>query len=120
MSDSSNPGFDDMMEMARNLEAKMGDMKARIADLQATGEAGAGMVAVTLAGDGRVKNIKMDPNLFGAQSEEDRTLAEDLIAAAFNDARSRLEKVLAEEMASATGDLGLPADMLGGMGPFKV
>lgn len=119
MSDS-NPGFDEMMEMARNLEAKMGDMKSRIADLQATGEAGAGMVSVTLAGDGRVKNIKMDPNLFGAQSEEDRTLAEDLIAAAFNDARSRLEKVLAEEMASATGDLGLPADMLGGMSPFKV
>ncbi|MGB0922454.1 MAG: YbaB/EbfC family nucleoid-associated protein [Alphaproteobacteria bacterium] len=120
MTDPANPAFDDLMKMAGDLQAKMGDMKNRIAELEATGEAGAGMARVTLAGDGRVKKIHMDPNLFGAQTDEDRALAEDLIAAAFNDARARLEKVMADEMANATGDLGINPDMLGGMNPFKV
>lgn len=114
MSDANNPAFEDLMNMAKGLEGKMADMKSRIADLEAVGEAGAGMARVTLSGTGAVKNVHLDPNLFVAQSEEDRALAEDLIAAAFNDARARLEKVMSDEMAKAAQDLGLPAGMMGG------
>ena len=101
-------GFMDMMSKARELQSRMSKMQDELAELTVTGESGAGLVRVTLDGRGRMKNLQIDESL--ARPDE-REIMEDLVVAAHNDARDKLEKVTAEKMQSMTGDLPLPPGM---------
>lgn len=94
-----------MMKQAQELQSKMADMQASLENLEVTGTAGAGMVNVTLNGKSEVKQVKIDPSLFNGDDVE---VVEDLIVAACNDAKAKVEVRTKEEMQKLTGGLSLP------------
>jgi DNA-binding YbaB/EbfC family protein len=97
-----------MMKQARELQSKMQEMQEQIAALEVTGSAGGGLVSVTLSGKGDMKALKIDPSL--AKPDEAEIL-EDLLLAAHNDARAKLEERTAELTQEMTGGLQLPPGM---------
>jgi nucleoid-associated protein EbfC len=100
--------FGNMMKQAQQMQAKMAEMQAQLENVEMTGQSGGGMVQVTLGGKGDLKKIKIDKSL--ADPEEVEVL-EDLIVAAFNDAKAKVEAHVAQEMSKLTGGLNLPAGM---------
>ena len=94
-----------MMKQAQQMQAKMAEMQAALETVEMTGAAGGGMVEVTLSGKGEVRRVKIDKSL--AQPDEIEVL-EDLIVAAFNDAKARVESHVQQEMSKLTGGLNLP------------
>ena len=80
-------------------------MQAKLAETEISGSAGGGLVTVTVNGKGEMRAIKIDPSL--AEPGEIEVL-EDLIVAAFNDAKGRLEAHLQDEMGKLTGGMNLP------------
>ena len=90
------------------MQAKMKEMQDQMTEIEATGEAGAGMVKVTLNGKGYARAVAIDPELFNG---DDREVVEDLIAAAINDAKSKIEEQTAEQMKQMTAGLPLPPGM---------
>jgi DNA-binding YbaB/EbfC family protein len=97
-----------LMKQAQEMQAKMGEMQAKLADLEVEGSSGGGMVTVTLSGKSDMRRIKIDPSLL---KPEDAEVVEDLIVAATNDARARLEVQMKDEMSKVTGGLELPAGL---------
>ncbi len=95
----------DMMKQAQMLQARMSEMQECLADVEVTGAAGGGMVQVTLSGKVEARKVKIDPSLAGP---EDVEVLEDLIVAAFNDAKAKVEAQVAEKMSELTGGLPLP------------
>jgi len=95
----------EMMKQAGEMQAKMQEMQEQIAGLEVTGEAGGGMVKVTMNGKGYAKAVAIEPALL---KEDDAEILEDLIAAAINDAKSKLETQSAEQMKAMTAGLSLP------------
>jgi len=96
-----------MMKQAQEMQGKMQDLQARMENTEVKGDAGAGMVAVTLNGKGQMRGLKLDPTLLSPDQAE---VLEDLIVAAHNDAKARSDERMQEEMAKLTGGLGLPAN----------
>ena len=94
-----------MLKQAQQMQEKMGEMQAALEQAEVDGEAGGGMVRVTLNGRGDMKSVKIDPAIFSAEEAE---MIEDLIVAAHNDARARAQERMQEEMAKMTGGLQLP------------
>jgi DNA-binding YbaB/EbfC family protein len=97
-----------MMKQAQEMQTKMQEMQEKLADIELSGTSGAGMVTVTLNGKAEMRRVKIDPSLFNSNEAE---VVEDLIVAAFADAKKKLEVVLAEEMSKVTGGLNLPPGM---------
>jgi len=95
----------EMMKQAGEMQAKMQEMQEKIAGLEAAGEAGGGMVKVTMNGKGYAKAVAIERALM---KEDDVEILEDLIAAAINDAKSKLETQSAEQMKAMTAGLALP------------
>lgn len=94
-----------LMGKAKEMQAKMQAMQEDIATLEASGQSGGGMVTVTLTGKFEMKSLKIDPSLF---KEDDVEILEDLILAAFNDAKAKVETVIKEKTADLTSGLPLP------------
>lgn len=92
-----------LMQQAQKMQADLKQAQADLAALEVNGEAGAGMVKVTLSGRHEVKAIHIDDDAMG-----DREMLEDLLAAAFNDAVNRLQTVSQDKLAGLTGGLPLP------------
>ncbi|MCV6546990.1 MAG: YbaB/EbfC family nucleoid-associated protein [Cohaesibacter sp.] len=97
-----------MMKKAKEMQAKMAQMQEEVAEMEAQGSAGAGLVTVTLSGKGEIKAIAIDPSLVKPQEAE---ILEDLIMAAHNDAKVKVEAAMQEKIQQMSGDLGLPAGM---------
>ncbi len=95
-----------LMKQAQQMQSKMEEMQARLQTMELTGEAGAGMVRVTLNGKGELRGIKLDPKIVDPQDPE---VLEDLIMAAHRDAKTKLDTAMASEMQKVTGGLNLPA-----------
>ena len=96
-----------MMKQAQEMQGKMEKMQARMEEMEVTGQAGAGMVSVTLNGKGEMRSLKMDPSL----KDSEMAVMEDLIVAAHNNAKRRVEEYSQEEMSKLTGGLNLPPGM---------
>ena len=96
-----------MMKQAQALQANMQKAQAEIALLEVTGEAGGGMVKVTINGRHEARRVQIEPAVHG----DDRELLEDLLAAAFNDAVHKLEAASQAKMAGLMGGLKLPPGM---------
>lgn len=94
-----------LMKQAQEMQQKMGEMQERLTEIEVDGSSGAGMVSVTLTGKSDMKRIKIDPSLLKPDEAE---VLEDLIVAAINDARARLETKTQDEMSELTGGLNLP------------
>ena len=97
-----------LMKQAQELQSKMADMQAKLETLEVSGESGGGMVRVTLNGKSLLKRVDIDDSMM---QPGEREVLEDLLVAAHNDAKAKLDQKLAEEMASVTGGLGLPAGL---------
>lgn len=97
-------GIGDLMKQAQEMQAKLQDAQAKMANIEVQGESGAGMVKVTMNCRYEVKRVEIDPSLLS----EDKEILEDLLAAACNDTVRRVEKTQAEKMAELTGGLNLP------------
>ncbi|MCR9256966.1 MAG: YbaB/EbfC family nucleoid-associated protein [Alphaproteobacteria bacterium] len=97
--------FGNMLKQAQQMQSKMEEMQAKLAEAEHTGEAGGGMVSVTLSGKSEVRAVKIDPSLMTPGEQE---VLEDLIVAAFNDARAKVEQSMQEQMSDLTGGLPLP------------
>ncbi len=96
-----------MMQQAQAMQGKMEEAQKELARMEITGEAGAGMVKVTMTGKHEVKNVQIDPSAL----EEDAEFLEDLIAAAINDAVQHVESASKEKMSDMTGGMELPEGM---------
>lgn len=97
-----------LMGKAKEMQAKFQAMQDEIATMEATGQAGGGMVRVTLTGKFDMKKLDIDPSLF---KEEDVEILEDLILAAHNDARSKVEQAMQEKTRELTAGLPIPPGM---------
>ena len=97
-----------MLKQAQEMQARMTELQTRLAEIEMTGSSGGGMVAVTLNGKGEMKKVKIDKSLMVADETE---VLEDLIVAATNDAKTRVEAFVAGEMQKLTGGLQLPPGM---------
>ena len=100
--------FGQMMKQAQKLQEKMGELQEQLATAELIGSSGGGMVEVTLSGKGDVRKLRIDPSLVDREEVE---VLEDLIVAAMNDAKAKLEAHIAERMAEVTGGLKLPPGM---------
>lgn len=94
-----------MMKQAQEMQSKLAEMQQRLAESEVTGSAGGGMVHVTLSGKGEMRALKIDPSLVDPNEVQ---IMEDLIIAATNDARAKVEQQTQEEMQKLTGGLNLP------------
>ena len=99
--------FNNMMKQVQAMQANMQKAQAEIASLEVVGEAGGGMVKITMSGRHEVKRVQIEASVSG----EDREMLEDLIAAAANDAVHKVEARVQEKMASLTSALQLPPGM---------
>ena len=97
-----------LMKQAQEMQAKMAEVQAQLEAAEMTGAAGGGMVQLTLNGKGDLKSIKIDKSLIVPDEGE---VLEDLIVAAFNDARAKVSVHAEQEMQKLTGGLQLPGGM---------
>ena len=97
--------FGQLMKQAQEMQSKIQDMQDRLADIEVTGQSGAGLVTVTMNAKNEVRRVEIDPSLFNA---EDVSVVEDLIVAAFTDAKGKAESRASEEMQKIAGGLNLP------------
>jgi DNA-binding YbaB/EbfC family protein len=97
-----------MLKQAQELQSKMADVQAKLSDVELDGSAGGGMVTVTLNGKGEMRRVKIDPTLVEPNEVD---ILEDLLIAAFNDAKVKVEAYVQEEMGKLTGGLNLPAGL---------
>ncbi|KJG14924.1 nucleoid-associated protein [Photobacterium iliopiscarium] len=98
-------GMGNMMKQAQQMQERMQKMQEEVANMEVTGESGAGLVKVTITGSHSVRRVEIDESLM----EDDKDMLEDLIAAAFNDAARRIDETQKEKMAGVTGGMNLPA-----------
>lgn len=96
-----------IMKQAQQMQDNMRKLQDELAGMEVEGQAGAGMVKVSMTGRHDVKRVRIDPSLLA----DDKEMLEDLIAAAINDAVRRVETAVQEKMSALTGGLGLPPGM---------
>jgi nucleoid-associated protein EbfC len=97
-----------LMKQAQQMQAKMAEMQSKLEGMEIEGEAGAGLVSVTLSGKGDLRRIKIDRKVI---DPDDAEMLEDLIVAAHANAKQKLEAAAAAEMQKVTGGLQLPPGM---------
>ena len=95
----------DMMKQVQELQGRMQQMQAELASLEVSGQSGAGMVTITLNGKGEMRSVKIDPSLL---KPEDVEMVEDLVLAAFTDAKGKVEVEMQKRMQQVAGGLPLP------------
>ena len=97
--------FNNMMKQAQDLQKKMAEAQKKVESLEAEGTSGGGIIKIIIDGKNNVKSVKIDDSLI---SKEDVEILEDLILAAFNDGKEKIQKKISDEMSSITGGLQLP------------
>tara|TARA_B100000953_G_scaffold214620_1_gene177390 strand:+ start:216 stop:533 length:318 start_codon:yes stop_codon:yes gene_type:complete len=96
--------FSKILDKAKELENKMKESQEKIKNIEVVGISGADSVKITLNGDGEIINIDLSSEIL----KEDKTIIEDLIKAAHNNAKSQLKSKTSEEISKATGGFGIP------------
>ncbi len=100
-------GLGQIMKQAQQMQATMEKAQQELAGMEVVGEAGGGMVKVTMTCKHQVKQIAIEPALLA----DDQEMLEDLLAAACNDAVSKVERTVQDKFAGLTSGLGLPAGL---------
>ena len=96
--------FTDLIAQAKKMQEKMKETQEALKKIEVEGISGGNVVRIIMNGDGELKKISFDENLF----KESKEIVEDLIVAAHNDAKSKLKKKTAEEISKVTGGVSLP------------
>jgi DNA-binding YbaB/EbfC family protein len=93
------PGLGELMKKAQEMQKKMQEIQKQVSEMEVVGQSGGGLVKITMTGQHMAKRVVIDPSLL----KEEKTIIEDLIAAAINDAATKIEKGTREKMSSLTG-----------------
>tara|TARA_Y100001949_G_C15958552_1_gene318142 strand:+ start:228 stop:545 length:318 start_codon:yes stop_codon:yes gene_type:complete len=96
--------FSKIINKAKELEAKMKESQEKIKNIEVQGISGANSVKVTLNGDGEMIKLEISPETI----KEEKSIIEDLVVAAHNNAKTQLKTKTSEEISKATGDFGIP------------
>ena len=96
--------FSKILDKAKELENKMKESQEKIKNIEVVGISGADSVKITLNGDGEIINIDLSSEIL----KEDKTIIEDLIKAAHNNAKSQLKSKTSDEISKATSGFGIP------------
>ena len=96
--------FTNILNKAKELETKMKESQEKIKKIEVEGISGANSVKVTLNGEGEMIKLEISPEIL----KEEKSILEDLIVAAHNNAKLQLKSKTSEEIAKATGDFGIP------------
>ncbi len=97
-----------MMKKAQAMQAKLQEAQDELGRLEVEGASGGGMVRVTLTAKGELKGLNIDPSLL---TPADKEMVEDLLVAAFNDAKGKADRLAGEKMQELTAGLPLPPGM---------
>ncbi len=100
-------GLGQLMKQAQKMQEQMAKAQQEIAEMEVTGESGAGMVQVVMTGRHEVRRVTIDDSLM----QDDKEMLEDLIAAAVNDASHKVEAMIKEKFAGMGAGMGLPEGM---------
>ncbi len=100
--------FNNMIKQAQDLQKKMAEAQEKVETLKAEGISGGGIVKITINGKNNVTSVNIDET---AIDKNEKEILEDLIVAAFNDARDKIQRKIADEMSSLTGGIKLPPGM---------
>ena len=100
--------FNNMIKQAQDLPKKMTESQERVETREAEGISGGGIVKITINGKNNVTSVNIDET---AIDKNEKEILEDLIVAAFNDARDKIQRKIADEMSSLTGGIKLPPGM---------
>ena len=100
--------FNNMIKQAQDLQKKMAEAQEKVETLEAEGISGGGIVKITINGKNNVTSVNIDET---AIDKNEKEILEDLRVAAFNDARDKLQRKIADEMSSLTGGIKLPPGM---------
>ena len=96
-------GIGNLMKQAQKMQADMQKAQEEMANVEVTGQAGGGLVSVTMTCRHDVKRVTIDDSVM-----DDKEMLEDLVAAAVNDAVRQVEKTTEEKMSGLTSGMGLP------------
>jgi DNA-binding YbaB/EbfC family protein len=96
--------FNKILSKAKELEAKMKESQEKIKNIEVEGKSGTDSVKVILNGDGEMTKLEISPETL----KEDKSIIEDLIVAAYNNAKSKLKSKTSEEISKATGGFNIP------------
>ena len=96
--------FTKIFEKAKELESKMKESQEKIKNIRVEGVSGSNSVKVTLDGEGEMQKIEISDEIL----KEEKSIVEDLIVAAHNNAKTKLKSKTTEEISKATGGLGIP------------
>ena len=100
-------GLGGLLKQAQKMQEEMQQAQVRLAQEEVIGEAGGGMVKITMTGQHQVKRVEIDPSLMG----DDKEMLEDLLAAAINAATQRIAEKVKANMAELTAGMPLPPGM---------
>ena len=105
-------GMEEMLAQAQKaaetIQKQMNETQARLDEIEVEGTAGGGLVKVRATARGRILGVSIDESMM---KPEEKQMVEDLVTAAFNDARDRADRVSGEEMAKIQQGMGLPPGM---------
>lgn len=99
------PTLEELMQMAQNVQAEMEKAQASLDKIEVEGAAGGGLVKIRATAKGRITGVEIDESLL---QPAEKTMLEDLIAAALNDARAKADAAAGPEMQKMTGNIPLP------------
>ncbi len=97
-------GLGELMQQAQRMQENLKRAQEEIGKIEVTGQSGGGVVSVTMNGRHEVRRVQIDRKLFA----DDPEMAEDLVAAAFNDAVNKIAAASQEQMSQVTGGMNLP------------
>lgn len=100
-----------LLAQAQKMQKNVERVQAELATTEVTGEAGAGLVKVTMTCRHEARKVEIDPSLFTGQARDDKEMIEDLVAAAINDAAHKVEETSNAKLRQATAGMPLPAGM---------
>lgn len=92
-------GLNDIMKRAQEMQKKLQDIQKQVAEMEVTGQSGGGAVKIIMTGQHYAKKVTFDTNLL----KEEKSIIEDLVAAAINDATDKIEKNLRDKMGGLAG-----------------
>ncbi|WP_343348102.1 YbaB/EbfC family nucleoid-associated protein [Sphingomicrobium sp. XHP0239] len=99
------PDMNAIMEMAKKAQEDLANAQANLDKIEVEGSSGGGMIKIRASAKGRIIRVEIDDSLM---KPDDKGMLEDLVAAAFNDAKMKADQAAAEEMQKATGGLQMP------------
>ena len=101
---SARTDFNKILEKAKEIESKVKESQEKIKNIKAEGSSGGGEVKIILNGDGEIESLYISDNIF----KEDKSLLEDLLIAAHNNAKINLKSKTSDELSKVTGGFGIP------------